>query len=79
MTTESKSKEQEEQEDYQDQLDFCKIFFGCSEFDSRGNLQAGKWSKLEKTEFPFSKKRVAYLLGKFVLGLDSKVNPRVDK
>ena len=73
------SAELTEKEEYQDELDFIRIFFACSEFNSRGDLQPGKWSKLEKTEFPFSKERVVYLLGKFELGLDPKDNPRIAK
>lgn len=73
-----RNKSQEEIEEEQDYLDFCKIFFGCSDFDSRGNLQPGKWSKLDKTEFPFSEERKNYLMMKFVFGItDPKDNPRV--
>ena len=69
-----RNKSQEEQ----DQLDFMKIFFGCSDFDSNGNFQGGLWSKLDKTEFPFSEERKRYLLLKFALGItDPKDNPRV--
>lgn len=81
MTTESNlepiSKEQEEE--YQDEIDFAKLFFTCSEFDSQGNLQTSKWSKLEHAELPFSKKRMSYLLKKYMLNVDPKDNPRVDK
>ena len=73
-----RNKSQEEIEEEQDYLDFCKIFFGCSDFDSRGNFQPGKWSKLDKTEFPFSEEREDYLIMKFVLGItDPESNPRV--
>jgi hypothetical protein len=73
-----RNKSQEEIEEEQDYLDFCKIFFVCSGFDSRGNFQPGKWSKLENTEFPFSEERKNYLMMKFVFGItDPKDNPRV--
>ena len=73
-----RSKSTEDIEEEQDYLDFCKIFFGCSDFDSRGNFQPGKWSKLDKTEFPFSEERRNYLIMKFVFGVtDPKDNPRV--
>ena len=58
-----RNKSQEDKEEEQDYLDFCKIFFVCSDFDSRGNFQPGKWSKLDKTEFPFSEERKNYLKG----------------
>lgn len=75
-----RNKSQEDIELEQDYLDFCKIFFGCSDFDSRGNFQPGKWSKLDKTEFPFSEERRNYLIMKFVLGVtDPESNPRVPK
>ena len=57
-----RNKSQEDIELEQDYLDFCKIFFVCSGFDSRGNFQPGKWSKLDKTEFPFSEERKNYLM-----------------
>ena len=73
-----RNKSTEEIEEEQDYLDFCKIFFVCSGFDSRGNFQPGKWSKLENTEFPFSEERKNYLMMKFVFGItDPKDNPRV--
>lgn len=73
-----RNKSQEDKEEEQDYLDFCKIFFVCSGFDSRGNFQPGKWSKLENTEFPFSEERKNYLMMKFVFGItDPKDNPRV--
>ena len=73
-----RNKSQEEIEEEQDYFDFCKIFFRCSDFDSRGNFQPGKWSKLDKTEFPFSEERRNYLIMKFVLGVtDPESNPRV--
>lgn len=73
-----RNKSQEEIEEEQDYLDFCKIFFVCSDFDSRGNFHPGKWSKLDKTEFPFSEERKNYLMMKFVFGItDPKDNPRV--
>lgn len=75
-----RNKSQEDKEEEQDYLDFCKIFFVCSDFDSRGNFQPGKWSKLDKTEFPFSEERKNYLMMKFVFGVtDPKDNPRVPK
>lgn len=74
-----KAPSKEEREKDQDRLDFCKIFLGCSSWDSNGNLQPGQWSKLDKIELPFSKERAMYLLGKFILRLDPKDNPRVDK
>lgn len=73
-----RNKSQEDKEEEQDYLDFCKIFFVCSDFDSRGNFQPGKWSKLDKTEFPFSEERKNYLMMKFVFGVtDPESNPRV--
>lgn len=61
-----------------DREDFLEIWFRCSEFDGRGNLQTGKWSKLnDDWKFPFSKERAAYLIGKFLLGLDDSENKRV--
>jgi len=73
-----RNKSQEEIEEEQDYLDFCKIFFVCSDFDSRGNFQPGKWSKLDKTEFPFSEERKNFLMMKFVIGItDPESNPRV--
>ena len=73
-----RNKSQEDIDEEQDYLDFCKIFFGCSDFDSNGNFQPGKWSKLDKTEFPFSEERRNYLIMKFVLGVtDPESNPRV--
>lgn len=73
-----RNKSTEDLELEQDYLDFCKIFFGCSDFDSRGNFQPGKWSKLDKTEFPFSEERKNYLMMKFWFGItDPKDNPRV--
>lgn len=69
------SKEQEEE--YQDDVDFAKLFFACSEFDSQGNLKTSKWSKLENAELPFSKKRMSYLLKKYMLNVDPKDNPRI--
>lgn len=73
-----RNKSTEDLEEEQDYLDFCKIFFGCSDFDSRGNFQPGKLSKLDKTEFPFSEERKNYLIMKFVLGVtDPESNPRV--
>ena len=73
-----RSKSTEDIEEEQDYLDFCKIFFGCSDFDSRGNFQPGKWSKLDKTEFPFSEERKNYLMMKFWFGVtDPESNPRV--
>ena len=73
-----RNKSQEDIELEQDYLDFCKIFFRCSDFDSNGNFQPGKWSKLDKTEFPFSEERRNYLIMKFVLGVtDPESNPRV--
>jgi hypothetical protein len=73
-----RNKSQEDLELEQDYLDFCKIFFVCSDFDSRGNFQPGKWSKLDKTEFPFSEERKNYLMMKFLFGItDPKDNPRV--
>ena len=73
-----RNKSQEEIEEEQDYLDFCKIFFVCGDFDSRGNFQPGKWSKLDKTEFPFSEERKKYLMMKFLFGItDPKDNPRV--
>lgn len=73
-----RNKSTEEIEEEQDYLDFCKIFFRCSDFDSRGNFQPGKWSKLDKIEFPFSEKRRDYLMMKFVFGItDPERNPRV--
>lgn len=73
-----RNKSQEDLELEQDYLDFTKIFFGCSDFDSRGNLQIGKWSKLDKIEFPFSEERRNYLIMKFVIGItDPESNPRV--
>ena len=73
-----RNKSQEDREEEQDFMDFTKIFFGCSDWDSNGNLQPGKWSKLDKTEFPFSEERKNYLMMKFVLGItDPKDNPRV--
>lgn len=75
-----RNKSQEDKEEEQDYLDFCKIFFVCSDFDSRGNFQPGKWSKLDKTEFPFSEERKNYLIMKFVLGVtDPESNPRVSE
>ena len=73
-----RSKSTEDIEEEQDYLDFCKIFFGCSDFDSRGNFQPGKWSKLDKIEFPFSEERKNYLMMKFWFGVtDPESNPRV--
>lgn len=73
-----RNKSQEDLELEQDYLDFCKIFFGCSDFDSRGNFQPGKWSKLDKIEFPFSEERKNYLMMKFWFGItDPESNPRV--
>lgn len=73
-----RNKSQEDLELEQDYLDFTKIFFGCSDFDSRGNFQPGKWSKLDKIEFPFSEERRNYLIMKFWLGItDPESNPRV--
>lgn len=73
-----RNKSTEEIEEEQDYLDFCKIFFRCSDFDSRGNFQPGKWSKLDKIEFPFSEERKKYLMMKFLFGItDPKDNPRV--
>lgn len=73
-----RNKSQEDLELEQDYLDFCKIFFGCSDFDSRGNFQPGKWSKLDKTKFPFSEERRNYLIMKFVFKItDPESNPRV--
>ena len=73
-----RNKSQEDKEEEQDYLDFCKIFFVCSDFDSRGNFQPGKWSKLDKTEFPFSEERKNYLIMKFWFGItDPESNPRV--
>lgn len=73
-----RNKSQEDLELEQDYLDFCKIFFGCSDFDSRGNFQPGKWSKLDKIEFPFSEERKMYLIMKFWFGItDPESNPRV--
>lgn len=73
-----RNKSQEDLELEQDYLDFSKIFFRCSDFDSRGNFQPGKWSKLDKTEFPFSEERRNYLIMKFVIGItDPESNPRV--
>lgn len=67
----------EEQED-KDREDFLRVWFGCSEFDGRGDLQTGKWSKLnEDWKFPFSRERAAYLIGKFLLGLDDSENERI--
>lgn len=74
-----KAPSKKEREEDQDRLDFCKIFLGCSSWDSNGNLQPGQWSKLDKIELPFSKERAMYLLGKFIFRLDPKDNPRVDK
>ena len=72
-----RNKSTEDLELEQDYFDFCKIFW-CSDFDSRGNFQPGKWSKLDKTEFPFSEERRNYLIMKFVLGVtDPESNPRV--
>lgn len=73
-----RNKSQEDLELEQDYLDFTKIFFGCSDFDSRGNLQIGKWSKLDKIEFPFSEERKNYLIMKFLFKItDPESNPRV--
>ena len=73
-----RNKSQEDKEEEQDYLDFCKIFFVCSDFDSRGNFQPGKWSQLDKTEFPFSEERKNYLIMKFWFGItDPESNPRV--
>lgn len=73
-----RNKSQEDLELEQDYLDFCKIFFGCSDFDSRGNFQPGKWSKLDKIEFPFSEERRNYLIMKFLFKItDPESNPRV--
>lgn len=74
-----KAPSKKEREEDQDRLDFCKIFLGCSSWDSNGNLQPGQWSKLDKIKLPFSKERAMYLLGKFIFRLDPKDNPRVDK
>lgn len=72
-----RNKSQEDLELEQDYLDFCKIFFGCSDFDSNGNFQPGLWSKLDKTEFPFSEERKNYLIMKFWFGItDPESNPR---
>lgn len=73
-----RNKSTEDLELEQDYLDFCKIFFGCSDFDSRGNFQPGKWSKLDKIEFPFSEERRNYLIMKFLFKItDPESNPRV--
>ena len=69
---------QQEEED-KDREDFLKIWFGCSEFDERGDLQTGKWSKLEKLDLPFSKERTAYLLAKFICGLSDNEVTRVEE
>lgn len=57
--------------------DFLKIWWGCSEFDERGDLKCGKWSKLDSLDLPFSEERTVYLLRKFVLNQSDNENPRV--
>lgn len=57
--------------------DFLKIWYGCSEFDERGDLHCGKWSKLDNLDLPFSTDRTVYLLRKFVLNQSDNENPRV--
>ena len=47
--------ESEEPEERDDMEDFLKIWFGCSSFGANGNLEVGKWSKLESLDLPFSK------------------------
>ena len=76
LTEEEKLKEEQENKDRED---FLKIWFECSEFDERGNLQTGKWSKLEKLDLPFSKERMAYLLAKYIYGLSDDKVTRVEE
>ena len=76
LTEEEKLKEEQENKDRED---FLKIWFGCSEFNERGDLQTGKWSKLEKLDLPFSKERTAYLLAKYICGLNDNEVTRVEE
>lgn len=57
--------------------DFTHIWFGCSSFGANGNLEVGKWSKLESLDLPFSKERVGYLIAKYLLEVPDSENPRV--
>lgn len=61
-----------------DEQDFLLIWFTCSSFDERGDLQVGKWSKLEHADLPFSKARLKYLLLKYVANMNDSKNPRVE-
>lgn len=65
----------EELED-KDLDDFLTLWFVCSEFDENGDLQVGKWSKLNGDwKLPFSEERAAYIIGKFLFDLDDSENP----
>lgn len=69
--------ESEEPEERDDLEDFLNIWFGCSSFGANGNLEVGKWSKLESLDLPFSKERVGYLIAKYLLEVPDSENPRV--